>query len=171
MDTLHSLHRTRQNHAGFFQTTQERCRKFFAGFSKRRGMTNTTIGWSNEAPSKIERKMKTRNLLLTIGAVALTAITINATASDALLSPRAAGNQIKHVSGTNNDVNLVNTTGVTLSPRAAANRIVTVAGTSSGVNPATFCSQHMTGSSPKAIQACAANPLASMACCAVATTK
>ena len=57
--------------------------------------------------------MKTRNLLLTIGAVALTAITINATASDALLSPRAAGNQIKHVSGTNNDVNPVNTTGIT----------------------------------------------------------
>ena len=50
--------------------------------------------------------MKTRNLLLTLGAAAFAAITINATASDALLSPRAAGNQIQHVSGTANDVNL-----------------------------------------------------------------
>ena len=115
--------------------------------------------------------MKTRNLLLTISAVALTAITINATASDALLSPRAAGNQIKHVSGTNNDVNLVNTTGTTLSPRAAANQIAKVAGTNNDVNPALACAKNMTGSSPKAIQVCAANPLAPMPCCAVATTK
>jgi len=113
--------------------------------------------------------MKTRNLLLTIGAVALTAITINATASDALLSPRAASNQIKHVSGTNNDVNLVNTTGTTLSPRAAATQIAKVAGTNNDVNPVLACAQNMTGSSPKAIQACAANPLAPMPCCAVAT--
>jgi hypothetical protein len=97
--------------------------------------------------------MRTRNLFLTIGAVALTAITINATANDALLSPRAAGNQIRHVSGTNNDGNLVNTTGITLSPRAAANQTVTVAGTSNESNPATFCSQNMTAS-PKAIQTC-----------------
>ena len=115
--------------------------------------------------------MKTRNLLLTIGAVALTAITINATANDALLSPRAAGNQIKYVSGTNNDVNLVNTTGITLSPRAAANQIAKVAGTNNDVNPALACAKNMTGSSPKAIQACASNPLAPMPCCAVATTK
>ena len=67
--------------------------------------------------------MKTRNLLITLGAAAFAAITINATASDALLSPRAAGNQIQHVSGTANDVNLVNTTGITVSPRAAASQI------------------------------------------------
>ena len=97
--------------------------------------------------------MKTRSLILTIGAAALTAITINATARDALLSPRAAGNQIKHVSGTDNDVNLVNTTGITLSPRAAANQITKVAGTNNDVNPALVCAKTMTAS-PKAIQTC-----------------
>ncbi|MGO8767115.1 MAG: hypothetical protein ACLQSR_18520 [Limisphaerales bacterium] len=112
--------------------------------------------------------MKIRNLLLSIGAVALTAITINATASDALLSPRAAGSQIKQVSGTNNDGNPVNTTGITLSPRAAANQTVKVAGTNNDVNPALACAKNMTGSSPKAIQACAASPSGAMSCCTVA---
>ena len=97
--------------------------------------------------------MKTRNLLITLGAAAFAAITINATASDALLSPRAAGNQIQHVSGTANDVNLVNTTGITVSPRAAGNQIVAVAGQSNDVNPAIACAKNMTAS-PKAIQAC-----------------
>jgi hypothetical protein len=97
--------------------------------------------------------MKTRNLLITIGAAAFAAITINATASDALLSPRAAGNQIKHVSGTANDVNLVNTTGITVSPHAAGNQIATVAGVNNDVNYAVACAKTMTAS-PKAIQAC-----------------
>jgi hypothetical protein len=98
--------------------------------------------------------MKTRNLLITLGAAAFAAITINATASDALLSPRAAGNQIKQVSGTNNDPNLVNTTGIVLvSPRAAGNQIATVAGTADDVNPAMACARNMTAS-PKAVQAC-----------------
>lgn len=119
---------------------------------------------------KQKDKMKTRNLLLTIGATALTAITINATASDALLSPRATSNQIKHVSGTNNDANLAHSTRATLSPRAAANQIVTVAGKSNEVNPAMLCSRHMTGS-PKAIQACSSNPLAPMPCCGTTATK
>ena len=97
--------------------------------------------------------MKTRNLLL-LGAAAFAAITINASASDAYLSPRAAGNQIKHVSGTNNDPNLVNTTGILLvSPRAAGNQATTVAGTSNDVNPAIACAKNMTAS-PKAVQAC-----------------
>jgi hypothetical protein len=97
--------------------------------------------------------MKTRNLLITLGAAAFAAITINATASDTLLSPRAAGNQIQHVSGTANDVNLVNTTGTTVSPRAAGNQIATVAGQSNEVNPALACAKNMNGS-PKMIQAC-----------------
>ena len=97
--------------------------------------------------------MKTRNLLITLGAAAFAAITINATASDTLLSPRAAGNQIQHVSGTANDVNLVNTTGITVSPRAAGNQIATVAGMSSDVNSAVACAKSMKGS-PKAVQAC-----------------
>jgi len=106
--------------------------------------------------------MKTRNLLITIGAAAFAAITINVTASDALLSPRAPG-------GTG-AANLASPSTATISPRAAGNQIVTVAGQSNDVNPATQCSRNMTGSSPKAIQACAANP-AGMACCAAATTK
>jgi hypothetical protein len=97
--------------------------------------------------------MKTRNLLITLGAAAFAAITINATASDALLSPRAAGNQIQHVSGTANDMNLVNTTGITVSPRVTGNQIATVAGQSSEVNPAIACAKTMNGS-PRAIQAC-----------------
>jgi hypothetical protein len=101
--------------------------------------------------------MKTRNLLITIGAVAFAAITLNATANDALLSPRAAGNQIKHVSGTANDVNLAAANATTVSPRAAGNQINTVAGTSADVNPALACVKNM-NASPKAIQACVEHP-------------
>jgi len=86
---------------------------------------------------KKKDKMKT-GILLTIGAFALTAITVNANAGDAVLSPRAAANQIKHVSGTNNDLNLLvaNNNGVALSPRAAANQIQTVPTVANDVNPA-----------------------------------
>lgn len=97
--------------------------------------------------------MKTRNLLITLGAAAFAAITINATASDAYLSPRATGNQIQHVSGTANNVNLANTTGTTVSPRAAGNQIKTVAGQSNEVNPAIACAANMNGT-PRAIQTC-----------------
>ncbi len=96
--------------------------------------------------------MKTRNLLL-IGAAAFAAITINVTASNALLSPRAAGNQIKQVSGTASDVNTVVVNTAAISPHAAGNQIATVAGTSSDVNSAVACAKIMNGS-PKAIQAC-----------------
>jgi len=115
-------------------------------------------------------KMKTRNSLITLGAVAVAAITLNLNASAALLSPRAAGNEIIHTAGTNNDVNLV-ALGLTsteyAAPRLAGNKVVTVAGSNLAVNPSTLCSQNMTAS-PKAIQACAANPLAPMPCCTVA---
>jgi hypothetical protein len=115
--------------------------------------------------------MNTRNLLLSVGATVLAALTINATASAALLSPRAANNQISHISGTANDANLVTTSVATVSPRAWGNQPATVTGISSDVNPAAACVKNMTGSSPKTIQACAANPLAPMPCCAVASTK
>jgi hypothetical protein len=115
-------------------------------------------------------KMKTRNILITLGAVTVAAITLNLNASAALLSPRAAGSEIIRTAGTNNDVNLV-ALGLTsteyASPRLAGNKVVTAASTSSAVNPSTLCSQNMTAS-PKAIQACAANPLAPMPCCTVA---
>jgi hypothetical protein len=95
--------------------------------------------------------MKTRNLLLTLGAAAFAAITINATASDALLSPRAAGNQIQQVSGTANAVTPA--ASATISPRAAGNQIVTVAGQSNEVNPAVACARNMNGT-PKAVAEC-----------------
>jgi hypothetical protein len=95
---------------------------------------------------------------MTISAAALAAITINVNASDALLSPRAAGNQIKHVSGIANDPNLVNTTGiVVISPRAQGNQATTVASVANDVNPAVACARNMNGS-PKAIQACVEHP-------------
>ena len=110
--------------------------------------------------------MKTRNLLITLGAAAFAAITINATASDANLSPRAAGNQIQHVSGTANDANLATASTATISPRTAGNQIVTVAGQSNEVNPAVACGKNMNGS-PKAVAECtshttmpACNPVA-----------
>jgi len=102
--------------------------------------------------------MKT-GILLTLGAVALTAITFNANANDVALSPRAAANQIKTVPGTNNDPNLLvaNNNGVALSPRAAANQIQTVPTVANDVNTALACRKMMTAS-PKAIAACEANP-------------
>ena len=116
----------------------------FAGAMKRR-------------PKKKE-KMKT-GILLTLGAVALTAITFNAKANDVVLSPHAAANQIKTVPGTNNDPNMLvaNNNGVALSPRAAANQIQTVPTVANDVNPALACRKMMTAS-PKAIQACESNP-------------
>jgi hypothetical protein len=115
--------------------------------------------------------MKTRNLLLTLGAAAFAAITINATASDALLSPRAAGNQIQQVSGTASDANLVTASTATISPRAAANQIVTVAGQSNEVNPAVACAKNMNGT-PRSVAECTSHT--SMPACktvAVASVK
>jgi len=97
--------------------------------------------------------MKTCNLLITLGAAAFTAIAINATASDAMLSPRAAGNQIQQVTGTATDVNLVTASAATISPRAAGNQIATVAGTPGDVNPAAACAKNMNGT-PKAVAEC-----------------
>ena len=98
--------------------------------------------------------MKTRNLILTCGIAGFAAMSINANASDALLSPRAAGNQIKHVAGPNNDPNLLAASQSTLlSPRAAGNQIKTVASTSNDVNPAIACAANMKGS-PKAVAEC-----------------
>jgi len=97
--------------------------------------------------------MKTRNLVITLGAAAFAAITINATASDSLLSPRAAGNQIQQVSGTISDVNLVNANTATVSPRAAGNQIVNVAGQSNEVNPAVACAKNMNGT-PRSVAEC-----------------
>jgi hypothetical protein len=107
--------------------------------------------------------MKTQILLTTIGAAVLAAITINASAYDTVLSPHAAANQIKTVPGTTM-VQAAPATGIALSPRDAVNQSPTVASVANDVNPTMNC-RNMTAS-PKAIQACAANPTAAMPCCA-----
>jgi hypothetical protein len=101
--------------------------------------------------------MKTRNLLLSIGAATLTAITINAGAYDLALSPRAAANQIKTAPAATTVAQAAPATGIALSPRAAANQSATITGVVKDVNPALACRNAMTGS-PKAVQACSDNP-------------
>ena len=117
--------------------------------------------------------MKVRTILITIGAAALAAISTSALADNGALSPRAAGNQIIHVAGTSSDPDLV-ALGLTsteyAAPRLAGNAVVKVADADPAVNPSTRCSRNMTAS-PKAIQACAANPSGSMPCCNVAPGK
>lgn len=108
--------------------------------------------------------MKTRILLTTIGVAALAAITINVNASDALLSPRAAGNQIKVAPAVADDRNLVAANqDSTVSPRSLGNQTLTVASVANDVNPVMEC--HKMIASPKAIQACAANPAGMSGCC------
>ncbi len=105
--------------------------------------------------------MKTRILLTTISVAALTAITFNT--NGALLSPRAAGNQIKIVSGTVNDPDLVAVDqGIALPPRASGNQIAITAGTNVSVNPTLAC-RSMAGT-PKSIQACAEHPATMPGC-------
>jgi hypothetical protein len=105
--------------------------------------------------------MKARNLLMTIGVAALAAITINVNATDALLSPRAAGNQIKVAPG----VTAAQPAPVvqSVSPRALDNQTLIVASVANDVNPVMEC--HKMIASPKAIQACAANPTGMSGCC------
>ena len=99
--------------------------------------------------------MKT-SILLTLGAVAFAAITINANANDLALSPHAKGAQTQIVAGTNNDQAVAKTSAVALSPKAAGSQIAKVSGTNNDPN-ALACRKQMTAS-PKAIGACADNP-------------
>ena len=92
---------------------------------------------------------------MTLGAVAMTAITLNAVAAEPLLSPRAVTVQHKTVAGLNADVNLINTAGITVAPRAI-DRVPTVTGANNEVNPVAGC-RGMTAS-PKLIAECAATP-------------
>jgi hypothetical protein len=115
-------------------------------------------------PPKKEKNMKTRILLTTIGAAALTAITFNVNAGTTLLSPRDAGNQVKIAPGvTAAQPALV---AQTVSPRALGNQTATVASVANDVNPVMEC--HKMTTSPKAIQACAANPAGMSGCCKTA---
>ena len=85
--------------------------------------------------------MKTRNILLSIGVAALTAITISAVAGDIALSPRAAANQIKTVPGIT-VAQAAPATGIALSPRAAANQTARSPAVANDVNPALQCRKH-----------------------------
>src|ERR1700690_998872 len=108
--------------------------------------------------------MKTRILLATIGAAVLATIPLNVNASDALLSPRAAGNQIKAVPAVAADgIYVAANQDSTVSPRVLGNQIKTVAGVANDANPAMACASGMTGS-PKAIQACAEHPATMPGC-------
>jgi len=121
----------------YYYPAQRKIRKFlanfFAGFSVARGKPIATKRRRNEAPpnQKEKKSMKTKVLLL--GAV-VTAFTFITFAADALLTPRAQGNQIKVVSSS------VETPVITgdyvtpvspalLSPRTADNQIKVVKGT------------------------------------------
>jgi hypothetical protein len=112
--------------------------------------------------------MKTPHLLITLGVAAFA--TLNVMAADALLSPRAADNQIKIVAGVNNDPNLTATGLASASPRLIDNRVTTVAGASTAVSPSLTCTRKMAGT-PKMIGACAEHPGAPMSCCSVAAGK
>jgi hypothetical protein len=138
------------------------CGENFAGFSVCRGKPDTINRRHNEVPPKIEKQnMKTRILLMTIGAAALAAITFNVNAGTTLLSPRAAGNQIQAASG----IAAAQPAPVAqaVSPRALGNQTTAVASVANDVNPVMEC--HKMTASPKAIQACAANPAGMSGCC------
>jgi len=108
--------------------------------------------------------MKTRILLVTLGAAALAAITLNANASDTYLTPRAAGNQINQFAGIYHDPNPVDTTGIVVeTPRVAGNEAQTAAGSATETTPAMACAKIMAGS-PKIIQACAEHPATMPGC-------
>ncbi len=102
--------------------------------------------------------MKTTKVLL-LGAV-VTAFAFTSFAAEPLLSPRAAGNQIKHVSSSVDTptitVAYVDSGSALLSPRAAGNQIKVVAGTNNDINPALVCLRTMSGS-PKAKAECASH--------------
>ncbi len=105
--------------------------------------------------------MKTRILLATIAAAALAVTTLNVSASDTLLSPRASGNQTKVAQGIT--AAQPAPAAQSISPRALGNQTITVASVANDVNPVMEC--HKMVASPKAIQACAANPAGMSGCC------
>ncbi|HEU5395704.1 MAG TPA: hypothetical protein VFV81_00955 [Verrucomicrobiae bacterium] len=111
--------------------------------------------------------MKTPNLLLAMAAAAIVS-GMNLYAGDAYLPPRAAGNEIKHVAGTNADPNRVSVNlGKVAAPRTLGVPARTIIGLSHGT--AVTCSG-MKGS-PRAVAECASHPRAPMPCCALANAK
>jgi hypothetical protein len=129
---------------------------YFEGFPAGRGITG--IG---NAIKRCQNQMKILPMkinLLLLGAVALTAVSLNAADYNVTRSPRAVENQIHHDSGTATDaVPEKNDNAVLQSPRAADNQIKVASGAANDFNRALACRKNMTGS-PKAVGACADNP-------------
>lgn len=112
--------------------------------------------------------MKTKILL---GAI-VAAFTLTSFAAEPLLSPRAAGNQIKTASSVDASpaitIAYVGSTSALLSPRAAGNQLRVVKGAANDVTPAAFCRANM-GGTPRAIAECSSHAnMPDCACVAVA---
>jgi hypothetical protein len=114
--------------------------------------------------------MNTKVILL--GAV-VTAFAFTSFATEPLLSPRAAGNQIKYVipsvENTPVTTNRANATTALLSPRAAGNQIKIAKGTYSDTNPVLLCQKTMIGS-PRSVAECSSHTTMP-GCNAVASVK
>jgi hypothetical protein len=113
--------------------------------------------------------MKTLSLLL-VTCAAAAAMTVNLSAADALLTPRAKGNEIKVVRVNDTSPStVVPDVAVNGSPRERDNQIKSVPGSDSGATAAN-CAGNMAGS-PRAVGECASHPGAPMSCCSVAMSK
>jgi len=122
---------------------------FFEGISFGRGITS--IRRSNEAPAGKINKLNMKTKILLLGA-AIAAFTFTSSAADALLSPRAAGNQINVVAGIT-AAQPAPASASLLTPRAGDNQIKSVAGVVNDSNPALPCRNNMSGT-PKAVAEC-----------------
>ncbi|MDR3456525.1 MAG: hypothetical protein P4N60_03705 [Verrucomicrobiae bacterium] len=96
-----------------------------------------------------------KSTVLLLGAVVAT-FAITTFATEPLLSPRAAGNQIKHVAAVDapaTTITYVDANSALLTPRAAGNQIQVVKGGNNDVNAASACAKTM-GGSPKLVAEC-----------------
>jgi hypothetical protein len=97
--------------------------------------------------------------VLLLGAV-VTAFASTSFATEPLLSPRAAGNQIKYAAASveNTPVPTIRADATTalLSPRAAGNQIKVAAGANTDPNPVLICQKTMIGS-PRAVAECSSH--------------
>lgn len=102
--------------------------------------------------------MKTTTVLL-LGAV-VTTLTLTSLATEPLLSPRAAGNQIKRITNSADaqftTVSYVETGSPLLSPRAAGNQIMVLTGVNDDYNPSLTCRNNMIAS-PRAVTECSSH--------------
>lgn len=101
--------------------------------------------------------MKTLTFLLGAGVAAFTFASV---ATEPLLSPRAAGNQIRVISqptqAASTSILHVDAQSALRSPRAAANQIKVVKGSVTNANPALACLKMMKGT-PKAVAECSSH--------------